>query len=1188
MRIGWIACLLLGVLAGGSVRPAQAQSVALPAAELGTYRDTLDLAQPPPWRLRPFVLPGSARLLRGAVPLDTTAYRLDHRHGRLWIAADAFTPADTLVVVYRTFPFDFKDVYRRRGVAAAGPADSSGAVQVVEEAAPAGTGFDPFAGTQLQRSGSITRGILAGNNRDVTVESGLRMQLAGEIVDGVNVQAVLTDENTPILPEGTTQRIEEFDRVFIELDAPVGTARLGDFDLQFTGSEFGRFTRKLQGVSVVSPLPAAGAPVLAGGSVAVAGATSRGIFRSQEVDLLDGVQGPYRLEGSSGERFILVLPGSEVVYLDGRRLTRGETNDYTIDYATAEVTFTAHRLITADQRLTVEFQYTTNQFTRTLVGAQAEARFWGRADGDARGRLGATFLREADSRQFSEELGFSAEDSLALIRAGDALAWSSGAEVVTFDPEAAYTQYLLTDDSVYVALRTPPPAGTPVYRVRFSRVGPGQGRYVRVGRSAGGVAYNSIVYEYRGAGLGEYEPVRILPRPRQQRLVDLHGGLSPLPGVELFGEWAQSLHDENRLSPLDHADDLGHAYLAGLRLAPTPLVVGAVGLGRLSAELRRRYTGARFTSFDRIRPVEFGRHWNLSRAVDVTGGVVDAGDEQADEGFVQLDVTPQSRFRAEVGRLRLGTSFEGRRSAATLHTAEAGLPQADYRVEYVTSRDTLTQETGRWLRQLGSVQQPLLGGRLVPRLEVEHEDRRQHVTGTDSLARRSFRFVEYRPGLAWVTETLTTGGLVEWRTEDAWLDGALLPASRAWMLQANVNYEPGRTFFTDASVGYRMKRYTERFRVAAQREDGASMVLRWNSRFQPLRRAVELDGLYEALTERTPTLQEVYVRTGPELGQYVWEDANGDGVIQIDEFLPERTPHEGTYVQTFVPSDALTSVINVQARLRLELDPARLWRGAGARWQRWLARVYTRTTFDVQEKSRDPELAQIYLLNLRRFRDPVNTLNGRLRIAQDVYLFRGEPRYGVDLSFNQLRGLVERAAGEERRLLNSWRFEGRYRPGTRWGVKLVSGLERNRVLSEQFASRRYDIASLRLEPELSFHPVRSVQLLGGLAFARKEDAVGGRTADLWKVPVELRYNRARKLQLTARGELAHVRLDGEALGMAQYELTDGRGPGTSYLWNVTGQYTLSQYLRASFSYDGRAPADAPVIHTVRLELSAIF
>ncbi|MEM8559270.1 MAG: hypothetical protein AAGG50_15720 [Bacteroidota bacterium] len=58
-------------------------------------------------------------------------------------------------------------------------------------------------------------------------------------------------------------------------------------------------------------------------------------------------------------------------------------------------------------------------------------------------------------------------------------------------------------------------------------------------------------------------------------------------------------------------------------------------------------------------------------------------------------------------------------------------------------------------------------------------------------------------------------------------------------------------------------------------------------------------------------------------------------------------------------------------------------------------------------------------------------------------------------------------------------------------------------------------------------------------------------------------------------------------GLAAFELADGRGAGTSYLRGRTLQCTINAFLRAS-AYDGRAPAEALTLHTVRMQVTAVF
>ncbi len=1185
-----VVCAVGSILCAGG---AAAQDTTLVLEEVGLHRDTVDTFQPQPFRLRhSFIVPGTERIRVGPTRLDTAEYRLDARRGRLWIRREDLLRAhDSLFATYRRFPFDFADVYRRRTPDPT--ASDTGTVAVVEERDERQQeGFSPFEGIDIERSGSISRGLVGGTNRDVNVKSGLRMQLEGEVAEDVHVRAQITDENTPIQPGGSTQRLREFDRVFLGIEAPQGRARLGDVDVDLGAGTFGQFDQKVQGATLESDGlgPTVG---LATGDATVVGAVSRGRYRTQDLEPTDGVQGPYRLRGMNGEDQIIIIAGSERVFLDGERLDRGRTNDYVIDYSRGEITFTANRLITDDRRITVEFQYSTTPFTRTLIGGEAQAGAWRGTDGEPRVSVGASVLRKADGRDFQTAFDLSRQDSLRLAEAGDDRAVRSGAERVDFDPEAPFVHYrreVVTTpggepDTAFVAIDEAPAADTPVFRVRFTRVGAGQGRYQRVGRQS-----NGLVYEYRGPGQGAYEPIQPLPAPQKQRLVDLTGSVEPVEGVELFGEWAQSVNNENRFSSLDAGDNRDQAYVAGVRLPSTTLDLGGLSTGTLSGTARRRVRGRHFNPFNQTRSVEYGRRWNLSRrGSGLPEDLRERGTEIINRGELRFEGGEGSAVEVGGGQLTIGSAFEAWRHQERVDVEEPGWPRATLQSAYVSSTNRQGNVSGSWLRQQGAVRQPLLDGALTPRVEVERERRRQRALGTDSLTREAFSFVEVRPGLAYRADAVEASGSVEYRTEDGAADGAFRDASRSWTVESELAYDPAAPYDASARGAYRVREVTDFFRINRQREDTESLLLNLEGRTRPFDRAVDLKLLYDAVTERTPVLQETYVRTGPNLGQFVWRDANNDGIQQVDEFVPETTPNEGEYVQRFVPSDSLESVIDLQARTRLSLRPARLWQTPDGWWQRALSSVSTRTTVEVQEKSRTPDVAEIYRLNLARFRRPDVTLDGTLRLEQEVEFFRDRQAVGVEGSWTQSRSLTERAAGAERSFLNEWTLQGRVRPASDWLVRLRGRHELDRTRSEAFSdSRSFAIRTREARPSVSYQPLRTLTVTLSGAWAQKRDRLQARRARILKVPLELEWTRAGRLRLTGNAEVAQVDLSEEAVGLARFQLTDGRGPGTSVLWGLQGRYVISNNLRASLSYDARAPANAPTIHTVRANLSATF
>ena len=55
-----------------------------------------------------------------------------------------------------------------------------------------------------------------------------------------------------------------------------------------------------------------------------------------------------------------------------------------------------------------------------------------------------------------------------------------------------------------------------------------------------------------------------------------------------------------------------------------------------------------------------------------------------------------------------------------------------------------------------------------------------------------------------------------------------------------------------------------------------------------------------------------------------------------------------------------------------------------------------------------------------------------------------------------------------------------------------------------------------------------------------------------------------------------------------YELTNGRPVGSSILWRILFDYSISKNLQATFNYDGRSESNRNVIHTGRAEIKAFF
>ncbi|MGZ5263289.1 MAG: hypothetical protein ACXWCF_05815, partial [Kaistella sp.] len=215
----------------------------------------------------------------------------------------------------------------------------------------------------LNSKGSIIRGITFGNNQGQSVQSSMDLQISGKLSKDVSVLASISDHNLPIQADGYTQTLEEFDKIYMQLNIKEKSIlRAGHLDLLDEETYFGRFQRRSMGLQFETLFGKENKTF-----VDVSAGVARSEFHRIRFQGVEGNQGPYRLTGKNGEQFITIISGSEQVFIDGILMKRGENQDFVINYNTGEITFTSFRPIFKQNFITISYNYTNRNYTRFLI-----------------------------------------------------------------------------------------------------------------------------------------------------------------------------------------------------------------------------------------------------------------------------------------------------------------------------------------------------------------------------------------------------------------------------------------------------------------------------------------------------------------------------------------------------------------------------------------------------------------------------------------------------------------------------------------------------------------------------------------------------------------------------------------------------------------------------------------------------
>jgi hypothetical protein len=1085
-------------------------------------------------------------------PIDSTFYKIDFKKGNLILNEKFTSDSDTLIVNYLTYP-DFLtkeySLYKSSQVVT----NDVGSEKLYKIDNNNSKKTTPFDG--LNTSGSITRGITIGNNQNTVLNSNLDLQITGKISDKISLRASLQDSNIPLQDGGYSQKLDQFDNIFMELFSDNWNIRAGDVFLENRKTQFLSFNKKVQGLSTSFNFGGEDNKTNVFASVAFAkGQYAKSTFTGQE-----GNQGPYKLKGQNGELYVLVISGSERVYVNGVLLKRGENNDYVIDYNAGEIVFTSLFTITSEMRINIEYQYSDRNYNRllTYAGVTHENKKWS---------FGGYLYSENDLKNQPLQQNLSTEQVQILSQAGDntsLMAAPSAYEDTYSDTKILYRKVIENSVEFYEYSNN---STDVLYNVKFSQVGANSGNYVI--KNANSV---ERIYEYvspvNGILQGNYEPIVQLVAPMKIQVATFLGKYNPDEKTLVDFEIGISNNDQNLFSDIDDGNNSGVA----VKLNSKKRLFSKNWT--LDAFANYQFVENDFKSVERLYNIEFNRDWNLNttllgnQSLLVTGFNLDL--------FSKKKTANIGLFTYQFEKLDFTESYSGAR-----HTSNALFKLKKWTIENQGSflNSDATTSTSKFIRNLTKTKYHFgknwIGG------NIQIEDNQEKDKTTNQFSALSQRFSEYGvfAGRGDSTKVFVELGYLR-RKNDSLQNGLLQHVSNSQMYVLKSKLIQNKKTDLAVYASYRNLDFTDSSR---KKEPSLNSRVLYNDRF--FNQFIQIGTVYETSSGTIAQQEYTYVEVAAGQGVYTWNDYNGNGIQEIEEFEIAPFPDQAKFVRVFLPNQVYIKTNQNKFSQSVIINPLQWQNKTGFR--KIASYFYNQTSFIMDRKVKSD--ADNFELNpFSSSEENVLGLNSSFR--NSLFYNRGKQKHSVTYSYLINNGKNLLSIGSQLVKNNSHQLQYTHLYQKSWLFNLFTKTIQTSLTSEDFTEKNYDLKGCQFAPKISYLFSKNTSLDFFYEFQNKENQIG-KSETLTQNRLGTSFSYAGDKKITVNGEFSFYenKFTGDEFSSVGYQMLEGLQAGENLVWKLLLQKNITQFLDVNLNYQGRKSETGNTIHTGNIQLRAYF
>jgi hypothetical protein len=1083
---------------------------------------------------------------------------------------------DSILIIYRTFGFNVSRPFHTVDTSKYKPLS-----------APIAIGGYTYTYTEsenklidsptLDTRGSFTRGITIGNGQNFSLTSNFDMQLRGDLGNGLSITAAISDDNLPIQTAGNTQQLQEFDRFFIQLNKGKTSLVAGDYQLNKPKSYFMNYFKKLQGLSFTNEDDFKNGKITqkSVGSFAI----SNGKFGRQTINTSEGNQGPYRISGPNGERFIIILSGSERVYFNGVLLKRGYDFDYVIDYNRAELTFSPTRVIARDSRVIIEFEYTDISYLRTLYAAETSfsSNKWS---------VGAHLYSEQDSKNGTGDLVLDSIDINILKSSGEEIdkIQRSGLRTISTDDRNSSNLILYkgvadpTDPKNIILVFTTD-LDSAQYTAIFTEIGPGKGDYI----IDPAVSKNGRIYKYVGKNMGIYSPVIRLVPPEQKQMITVHGSFNPDKFTALRGEVAWSHQDKNRLSTIGNDNNQGVASWLSFN---KDWKLDSLGTWQAGFSTTHEYVHRDFKALNPYRNAEFSRDWNIEQLNTI-------GDDNLTSARITLNKQNTFHTQYSLDRYEKTNLYLGQKHGLQFNF-ESGRWLISSKINYLDANSKYNATSSTFLRTNGTLSYALTPNKKWKTgIFFDGESNLKTSDENNTLIQGSYKYDFVK---AFVTSDFSDDFALKLsasrRNDDIFGQSVLHRTAVAQEIEFGGQWK--RTVNSDLSWNIvHRDLMVLRQDLLPNDKSKKSLIGKIDYIWSAYHSAIRSIFNYNTSSGQEPKVEFVFQKVDLGQGEYVLVgDSESPNLTNVQDFRYDPSNPAARYIRLSLVNNEFFRTNNMEINQNLVIEPSKhIWIDTSLAKKKSLR---TLSKFSLQSNLRIlQKQAAIVPFSIAAYL-PIDTKDTSIvsylsNISNILFFNKGSIKGDAQIGHRIQRNRYTQINGIEDRSTQDYYIRMRKSIGSQTDFFLNVEQNMRLYFSELLAIRNLDIKGYTLKPEINYRPTTQSRIVLSAGYVERKQRILNKELAKWiDVKTEYSLRKANKYSFDLSINLVQIRFNGVPNSPLEYDMLEGLKNGRNYIFNALMTYRIGKNMDLVFQYEGRKSDMVPILNIGRTQLKATF